>query len=135
MSSESYRKWYEANKEKARAYKAANMRRYRAENPEKYANQSRAAKRKLREKILSAFGGVCAICGFSDERALTLDHVLNNGAEERKKLGERGVYYRALKPEHRHEYRMLCMNCQFIARHEVGRQNQHRLWQHSHGGF
>ncbi len=130
MSKASYAKWYENNKEAAREKKRIAMRRYRRENPGKHAIQSREAKRKLRRSIFSVYGTVCVICGFSDQRALTLDHILNNGAEERKTLGERGVYRRALEPQYRHEYRILCMNRQFIQRAEHGRQNQH-----SHGDF
>jgi len=104
--------------------KAELMRKYRAANPEKYAAQSREAKRRLRCRVLDTHGKKCALCGFDDVRALTLDHLLNNGAQERKSLGERGVYLRSLKEESRHEYRMLCMNCQFITRHDGGRQNQ-----------
>lgn len=114
-----YARWYERNKEKTRAQKAENMRRYRAENPEKYRAQSRAAKAALRAKLFNIYGDTCALCGFSDKRALSLDHVLKNGAFEREELGERGVYLRALKPENRSEYRTLCMNCQFIARHPI----------------
>lgn len=117
--------YYQRNKERLREYKKENMRRYRAANPERYAAHSRKAKRKLRLTVEAVFGTACVLCGFSDTRALTLDHILNNGAQERAELGERGVYLRAIKPEHRHEYRILCMNCQFIARHGAGRQNQH----------
>jgi len=115
-SRERYAKWYSKNKESARASKAANMRRYRQENPTKHRAQSRQAKRRLREKLHAIYVASCVLCGFSDIRALTLDHVLKNGAAERARLGERGVYLRALMPEHHHEYRCLCMNCQFIAR-------------------
>ena len=62
---------------------------------------------------------------FDDIRALTLDHVLNNGAEERKKLSPRGVYRRSLNPKNKKEYQILCMNCQFIKRVEDNRENQH----------
>ena len=113
---ERYAKWYEKNKEYARASKAANMRRYRKEDPEKHRAQSRQAKRRLREKLHAIYGTSCVLCGFSDLRALTLDHVLGNGAEERSRIGERGVYRRALLPEHHDEYRTLCMNCHFIPR-------------------
>lgn len=65
------------------------------------------------------------MCGYSDIRALTLDHVLNNGAEERKRIGERGVYNRCLRDDVTDEYQILCMNCQFIKRVEEKRQNQH----------
>ena len=133
--------WYARNIDEARRKKRENMKRYRSENPEKYREQSRRAKYRLREKLAEVFGRLCVICGFSDTRALTLDHILNNGAEERREIGERGVYYRALKPKHQHEYRVLCMNCQFITRHDGGRQNQHQKklhdddqqWLHSHG--
>lgn len=121
----SYKKWYERNKESARKKKAAVMRRLRAESPEKYAAQSRKAKRRLRERLLEMYGARCSLCGFSDARALTLDHVRNNGAEERRELGERGVYLRALDGGNSDDYRIICMNCQFICRHEAGRQNQH----------
>lgn len=126
--SELHKEWYQRNKESLRPYKAENMRRYRAANPDKYRNQSRDSKRLLRARILERFGAVCVRCGFSDVRAITLDHKNNNGAMERKQLGERGVHRRALQSEHCHEYQMLCMNCQFIKRAEYSQQ-----WLNSHG--
>lgn len=131
---ELHREWYQKNKERMREYKAANMRKYRSENPAKYAKQSRDAKERLKAKVFEKYGVVCVRCGFSDIRALTLDHILNNGAEERKEIGERGVYLRALQDEHAHEYQILCMNCQFIKRIEAGRENQHnQQWLDLHG--
>jgi len=120
-----YKRWYEANKDEIRKRKRRLMRKLRAENPEKYAAQSRAAKKRLKDKVFAMYGAACSCCGFSDMRALTLDHVLNNGAEERKELGERGVYNRAIERHRSNEYRILCMNCQFIKRVEAQRQNQH----------
>ena len=120
-----YKKWYEAHKEQVRKKKRENMRRYRAADPEKYRLQSRAAKKRLKDKVFDKYGRQCVSCGFMDIRALTLDHVMNNGAQERKSLGERGVYYRALEDCHTKEYQCLCMNCQFIKRVKCGKQNQH----------
>jgi len=111
-----YKKWYQANLEHARKMKRERMREYRKANPEKYRKQSREAKARLREKLYKLYGHTCELCGFTDKRALTLDHKLNNGAQERKELGERGVYYRALEKHRPNEYRILCMNCQFISR-------------------
>lgn len=99
------------------------MRRYRAENPDKYRTQSRDAKQRLREQLFAMYGHVCAVCGFSDKRALTLDHINLNGNEERRMLGERGVWQRARDNYLPDEYRTLCMNCQFIERHKNGNQN------------
>ena len=112
-----YNKWYYANLDRARALKRDNMRRYRSENPEKHNAQSRAAKAKMRARLLEIYGSSCAECGFGDPRALTLDHILKNGSDERSRLGERGVYKRAIDTYLPDEYRTLCMNCQFIARH------------------
>lgn len=113
------------NPEEQRKRKRENMRRYRAERPEHYAAQSRKAKAKLKSQLFELYGHECSICGYDDKRALTLDHINNNGSEERKELGERGVYYKAREKHSPGEYRILCMNCQFIERHKHGRQNQH----------
>lgn len=120
-----YRNWYENHKEECRPKKAVLMKKYRSEDPEKYAAQSRKAKAKEREILFQMYGHVCAVCGFSDKRALTLDHKKNNGSEERKALGMRGPYQRAKKEYRPDEYQILCMNCQFIKRVEAKRQNQH----------
>ena len=93
------------------------MRKYRAENPDKHREQSRNNKAKLREKLLNMYGWECAICKFADTRALTLDHIAQNGNVERKELGGRAseaCIIESFKPD---EYRILCMNCQFIERH------------------
>ncbi|AMM23207.1 hypothetical protein [Variovorax sp. PAMC 28711] len=114
-----YKKWYEANKETARAQKREVMKRLRAENPDKYNAQSVAAKAREREQLFEMYGHVCMRCGFSDKRALTLDHIKNNGNVERAELGERGVYRRAKASHQPGDYQILCMNCQFIKRTEA----------------
>jgi hypothetical protein len=113
---ERWRDWYARNHERANTMKAAAMRRYRAADPEKYRKQSRDAKARLKSRLLQFYGSTCAVCGFADARALTLDHVNGNGNAERKRIGERGVYQRALETYLPDEYRTLCMNCQFIQR-------------------
>lgn len=128
-----HRAWYQKNKKRLQGYKRQMMRKLRKENPEKYREHSRAAKRRLKDKVFMAYGNACTRCGFSDIRALTLDHKNNNGSEERAEIGERGVYRRALIPENHNDYQILCMNCQFIKRIEAGRQNQHQQWLDSHG--
>jgi hypothetical protein len=122
-----YRKWYQKNIEHAREYKRVMMRKLRLKYPEHYREQTKLHKQKLKNALFDAYGKTCVLCGFSDVRALTLDHALNNGAEERRQFGIRGTYRRALKKEHRNEYRTLCMNCQFIKRVEAKRQNQHKV--------
>lgn len=125
-TNERQKKWYAGHAEQERPKKAALMRKYRAENPDKHRALGREFRQRQRAKLFEIYGSVCVLCGFADVRALTLDHVLKNGAAERAQLGERGVYRRALLPEFRSEYRTLCMNCQFIARHP-------QQWLDAHG--
>ena len=56
MSNAAYKKWYEANIDRARLLKRQSMRRLRAENPEKYNAQSKAAKAKERERLFEIMG-------------------------------------------------------------------------------
>ena len=113
-----YATWYEAHGEEARRYKRDNMRRYRQENPGRYAEQSRQAKQRQRDRLFEMYGETCNLCGFDDKRALTLDHILYNGADERRSMTQGGIYRRALEEYRPLEYRTLCMNCQFITRAE-----------------
>lgn len=78
--------------------------------------------RPVKIDVLEHYGGgklACVRCGFSDIRALTLDHVNGNGADDRKLRGSGGRLYFYLRrfgyPE---GYQTLCMNCQFIKAHE-----------------
>jgi hypothetical protein len=119
-----YKKWYEANKERARELKKQSMLRRRKENPDLHRQQSRNAKARLKSALFDLYGHSCARCGFLDKRALTLDHKLNNGNKERKELGERGVYQKAKNTYLPNEYQILCMNCQFIKRCEDRNENQ-----------
>ena len=110
------RDFYEAHKDEIRDKKKRVMKELRGKDPERYRKIGRKAKAKERESLFEMYGHVCAVCGFSDKRALTLDHKKNNGSHERKEMGERGVYRRALAEYRPDEYQTLCMNCQFIKR-------------------
>lgn len=114
-----YRNWYNRNREKILAKKREQMKESRKRNPQKHRDIAKKARVKRRQALFDIYGRKCASCGFKDLRALTLDHVLNNGAAERKRLGEIGVYIRALMARNRKDYQILCMNCQFIKRSQA----------------
>ena len=67
---------------------------------------------KVRERALDVLGAVCKYCGFKDKRALQIDHVNSNGANERKLLTQREILYRVI--EHPEDYQVLCANCNAI---------------------
>ena len=93
-------KWRNANREKLR----------------EYSNQRRLNAKHI---ILDRYGKACALCGFDDIRALQLDHIEDNGAEERKALGGQkfsGVnfYLYLIKQGLPDGYQTLCANCNNI---------------------
>lgn len=100
----------------------------------KYAMRWGSVYDKLRDRAHSVLGGVCARCGFSDRRALQIDHVDGDGWRARKggKSGGHGtplfklVIESAQKGENR--YQLLCANCNWIKKHENDeRRNQYEL--------
>lgn len=85
-----------------------------------YATQQR---KKIKQEIFSFYGDKCGICGFSDPRALQIDHVNSDGFKERKHRGTKhsgqSSYLRkVLKTPER--YQLLCANCNWIKRDEKG---------------
>jgi len=72
---------------------------------------------KIRLLVLEKHNNTCKHCGFKDIRALQIDHVNSNGAEERKKIGSTAIYKKALF-DNDANYQVLCANCNSIKRVE-----------------
>lgn len=71
-----------------------------------------------RKEILSLLGNKCK-CGFSDPRALAIDHINGGGTTERKTIG--GGYYSYLLKKIKsgsQDYQILCFNCNQIKKVE-----------------
>lgn len=65
----------------------------------------------------------CSKCSYCDIRALTIDHIDNNGAAHRAELKQQGAgkFYRWLKRNGCPEgFQVLCMNCQWEKRWDEG---------------
>ena len=81
----------------------------------------------------------CSKCGFSDIRALQLDHVFNDGNDERRKFLKQGFPYKGRQMggsnmygwliknnfPNRERYQVLCANCNVIKQMDLLR-NQGR---------
>lgn len=67
-----------------------------------------------REEAIALYGARCAHCGYSDARALQFDHVLSDGASERKRCNGYQILRNILKRDGR--YQLLCANCNTIKR-------------------
>jgi len=71
--------------------------------------------RSIRKKAIEKLGGKCAQCGFTDPRALQIDHVLGTDEKSRKRGA---TLCRAVLEDQNGEYQLLCANCNWIKRAE-----------------
>jgi hypothetical protein len=95
------------------AWKRANRERVRA--------NERAAALRIKLATFALFGSVCCKCGFSDHRALQLDHIHGAGSEDRRASYRAGTaLYRAIlrSEKDRSLFQLLCANCNWIKRVE-----------------
>ena len=87
-----------------------------------YGSVSKANSNKVgiaRVKCIEILGGKCSKCGFSDIRALQIDHVNGGGQKEIKKIGSYKMYQNIIENEDvRKNYQILCANCNWIKRYE-----------------
>ena len=71
-----------------------------------------------RTSVILKLGGKCA-CGYSDMRALQIDHVNGEGSKERRRLNGIPFLNKVLKQIDAGLYQVLCANCNWIKRSET----------------
>lgn len=101
---------------------------YRRSEKGKITNRRalKADAEKVKAVVLAHYGGKCR-CGFSDSRALSIDHVAGNGRSHLRSLklnGGRAFYRWLIRNAFPKGFRVLCMNCQWIKRFQ---HNEHNL--------
>lgn len=106
------------------AYKDPQKRReyltdWQKKNPIRLAKYAREFKQKNRQQIIDLLGGECKACGFTDIRALQVDHIIAVGQKNR--LAQ--VNLRKDITINPHLYQLLCANCNWIKRHENNETN------------
>ncbi len=103
-------------------------REYRQKNRQRYNAKVREYAQRLRLLVLSHYCGgiepICCECGFTDIRALSIDHINGGGNQHRRSLGDglcvgpQYVYQWLKNNGFPSGYQVLCMNCQFIKKVE-----------------
>src|ERR1035438_5671093 len=81
-------------------------------------NQTVKERRERRRKvIIDLLGGVCAICGFDDPRALQFDHIHGDGKKDVTN-NRHGYLTSVLNSVMANEgkFQLLCANCNWISR-------------------
>ena len=119
------RKYYLTHKESV----LSRNRRYRDSHREVVLDQMSLKKSDIRtrtrQKILDTLGRRCAQCGYdADYRALQIDHVRSNGAQERAEFTTKAsslrYYENILERIDTGDYQILCANCNIIKKYECG---------------
>ena len=75
--------------------------------------QSKVFRERVKAEVFAAYGDRCVCCGEDEPKFLTIDHVNNDGAVDRKKYG-RGPHLMRLSLRRRkfpRGYQLLCFNC------------------------
>lgn len=69
-------------------------------------------RRKLKMRILEAYGCVCVCCGETMSEFLTPDHINGGGSAHLRRRGVQGIYLDIIREGFpRDKYQILCMNC------------------------
>ncbi len=94
----------------------------RGNNREKAQRRWRENRRRLRREATEALGGRCVHCGLDDFRCLQIDHVNDDGYDDRKRDGS--TWYqkmvRRIIAGDTAPYQLLCANCNWIKRFDRG---------------
>lgn len=68
----------------------------------------------LRHEVLLAYGGAkCACCGEKEDKFLSIDHINNDGAQHRRRIGGSGgrTWIWLRENNYPDGFQVLCMNC------------------------
>lgn len=93
---------------------------YRENNREKIKKASKLFHERSRKKLMDLLGNKCKKCGFSDYRALQIDHINGGGIKERALFNTKDFHRHVLRSLENNEdkYQLLCANCNWIKRYE-----------------
>ena len=106
---------------------------YRQKHAQRIYEKESAYKHAVKLEVFERYCGgepKCQGCGFSDLRALTIDHINGGGAEHKRKIGRTNgtSFYRWIRDNgYPDDLQVLCMNCQWIKRHENKEHNGRNL--------
>lgn len=96
---------------------------YREKNRLIIREKKKAMRMGMKLTVLNHYGKQCKHCDFDDIRALQIDHINDDGAEERKSLGGKQIsgwrfYDILIKRGLPEGYQTLCANCNNIKQWE-----------------
>ena len=115
------KKYYDQNKDRLKDVWNTRQRKRYLLHRDSMLEWQRIHHQRMRIEILELLGGCfCKECGFSDWRALQIDHIEGGGHEERKKQKE-------IVKKNPERYQVLCANCNWIKKYEKGESSKKRI--------
>jgi hypothetical protein len=85
---------------------------------QKHKDRTALYRKRVKKLAMDKYGAKCACCGIDELMFLTIDHINNDGALERKTLGNgknnyggSAFYFKLIKEEKRADLQILCFNC------------------------
>lgn len=107
------RAYEQRKKEQEPTYNARRLKALRDRHSERYKNYARRNRNRIREQVITAYGGICACCGETRLEFLTIDHIHGGGTQHRKQSGLLGqkFYWWLKRQGYPKGYRVLCANC------------------------
>uniref|UniRef100_A0A6M3IR36 Putative homing endonuclease n=1 Tax=viral metagenome TaxID=1070528 RepID=A0A6M3IR36_9ZZZZ len=82
---------------------------------------ARNRRRRLRVEALRLLGGKCVRCGFTNQKALQIDHINGKGRQNISSFSNSSAYLKAVIVSTENKegiYQLLCANCNQIKRYE-----------------
>lgn len=110
------RSYYQTHREQ----QIAKVKKWVVENRAKVRASTKTRRQRDKVDTLSHYSGsppYCQRCGFSDLRALQIDHVNGGGVKHLHGIGEH-IYYWLRSHNYPDGYQVLCANCNWIKRAE-----------------
>lgn len=95
--------------------RAAYSKQWAARNVDKCNAKAQRYRRKMRLRVLEAYGGKCACCGEATPEFLSIDHIDGNGNAHRRAISKYKnaavFYFWLVKQGFPPGFRVLCYNC------------------------
>lgn len=114
---DSSRRWRQSHPDEVRAQKRLYYIRSRERLRDKRNGSNKARSKLLRANTLRVLGDVCSRCGYTDSRALQIDHRFGGGIADRARFVNREQFLRAVMNDPS-PYQLLCANCNAIKKIE-----------------
>lgn len=103
--------YYQKNKVRLKGKKNTYWNGLSQEQKEKKYAALRERSRKKRLQVLEKYGEKCVCCGENEVKFLEIDHINNDGAEHRRKMGSSMIVQWLIKRGYPKGFQLLCSNC------------------------